>query len=106
MTITADRPTIEWEQFVGEQCRAERIRAVLEQSQLAQAAGISIGAVRNLEGGKGSSLKTLIRVLRVLKRTDWLESLAPPVTVSPLQVLRSRQIQRPRQRVRRARSPA
>lgn len=104
MTITAQKSTPEWERFIGDQCRAERIRAALEQSQLAELAGVSVGAVRNLEGGKGSSLKTLIRVLRVLERTDWLTSLAPAVGVSPLQVLRSGQARRPRQRVRHARS--
>ena len=54
---------------------------------LAERADLSVGAIKNLEGGKGSSLSTLIRVLRVLDRTDWLESLAPPITVSPLQML-------------------
>jgi transcriptional regulator with XRE-family HTH domain len=101
MNTTPDRSTEDWERFVGDQCRAARIRAMLEQAQLAALAGISVGAMANLEGGKGSSLKTLIKVLRALKRTDWLESLAPPVSVSPLQLLKSQRTDRPRQRIRR-----
>lgn len=100
MVSMIERSTEDWERFIGDQCRAARIRAVLEQAQLAALAGISIGAVANLEGGKGSSLKTLIKVLRVLKRTDWLESLSPAVSVSPLQMLNAKRTSRPRQRIR------
>lgn len=81
--------TEEWEINIGEQIRTERINLQLDQARLATLADISIGALSNLERGKGSSLKTLIAVLRALGRTDWLESLTPPVTVSPLQMLRS-----------------
>jgi hypothetical protein len=42
--------------------------------------------------------------VRALGRTDWLQSLSPPVTVSPLQLLRAKGGHAPqRQRVRRAR---
>lgn len=95
-----DRSTEEWERYLGEQCRAARIRAALDQVQLARLAGIALSAVKHLEGGKGSSVKTLIKALRALKRTDWLESLAPAISVSPLNLLKSSQIRRPRQRVR------
>jgi hypothetical protein len=52
---------------------------------------VSVGAVSNLERGNGSSLKTLVAVVKALGRADWLEALAPPVTVSPLQMLRGKQ---------------
>jgi transcriptional regulator with XRE-family HTH domain len=77
----------DWETHLGEQVRAARIAAGLDQATVAELADLSVGAVKNLEGGKGSSLKTLIRVLRVLDRTDWLDALAPPITISPLQML-------------------
>ena len=89
----------EWESVVGEQVRAARIASELDQASLAAAANISIGALANLERGAGSSLKTVIAVVRALGRADWLEALAPPVTVSPLQILRAKQ-QAPRRRVR------
>ncbi len=80
--------TDDWQKFVGDQFRAMRIRADLEQTELATRADVSVGAIKNLENGKGSSLRTLIRVCRALRRTDWLEALAPPVTVSPMDMLR------------------
>lgn len=96
-------PTDDWESYLGEQFRAMRIRSNLEQLELAERAGISVGALKNLEGGKGSSLKTLIKVARALGRTDWLEALAPKVSVSPMQMLRAQSKNAPRRRVYRPR---
>ncbi|WP_207916815.1 helix-turn-helix transcriptional regulator [Iodobacter fluviatilis] len=39
-----------------------------EQKLVAERAGISLRTLRNIESGNGSSLNTLIRVLRVLGR--------------------------------------
>ncbi len=103
----ARRSTDEWEAAIGAQVRAARIAANLGQSELAARADISLGAVKNLEAGKGSSLKTLVRAVRALGRTDWLESLTPPITVSPLAMLSSKgSAARTRQRVSRRRASA
>lgn len=80
----------EWEQHLGHQVRAARVAARMDQSTLAGLANVSVTALSNLERGKGSSLKTLVAVVRALGRDDWLQSLAPPVTVSPMQLLRAR----------------
>lgn len=108
MQVQRNHRTVEeWETLVGEQLRAERITHNLDQVRLATLADVSVGALSNLERGKGSSLKTLVCVLRALGRTDWLEALAPPVTISPIQMLRAKQ-KTPRSRVRvrvRARDP-
>ena len=96
-----DASTSEIEARLGEQFRALRIAAGFDQSQLADHAGVSLGSVKNLEQGKGSSLRTVVRVARALGRDDWLSSLAPRVTVSPIDVFRSRR--EPRQRVYRSR---
>jgi len=101
--ITHNMSTEDWENYLGEQFRAMRIRANLEQVDLARRAGISIGALKNLEGGKGSSLKSLIKVARALGRTDWLEALAPRISVSPMQMLKARTRDTPRQKVYRPR---
>jgi transcriptional regulator with XRE-family HTH domain len=85
-----NRTVEEWEQLIGEQIREERITANLHQSRLAGLANVSVGALSNLERGKGSSLKTVVAVVKALGRTDWLEALAPPVSVSPMQVLRAK----------------
>ncbi len=97
MMITARNYSVdEWEARIGEQLRGIRLRAGMDQLQLAEAAGISIGAVRNLERGKGSTLKSLVRVARALDREDWLEALAPTVTISPIDRLRSAKTTRSR----------
>lgn len=89
----------EWAALLGDQVRHARIAADFDQERLAALADVSVNALSNLERGKGSSLKTLVAVVRALGRTDWLEALAPPVTVSPLQMLRAKQ-KAPRTRVR------
>jgi len=99
------RTTGEWEAVIGAEVRAARISANLDQAELAQRADVSLGAVRNLEAGRGSTLRTLVRVVRALGRAEWLEALAPPITVSPLAMLSSRRpATLPRQRVSRHRA--
>src|SRR5580698_8365262 len=96
----------EWEAVLGDQVRRVRIARDLDQAGLAELADVSVGAVSNLERGKGSSLRTLIAVLRALGRADWIESLAPTVGVSPMQLLRSKQrAPQPRARASRKRVP-
>jgi transcriptional regulator with XRE-family HTH domain len=79
MTTTDD-----WERLLGDQIRAARLAAGLPQVNLAAQANVALGALKNLESGKGSTVRTLVRVVRALGRSDWLEALAPPVTISPL----------------------
>jgi transcriptional regulator with XRE-family HTH domain len=100
------RTTEEWELYLGQQIRNLRIRADLDQMQLSSRADISIGALKNLEGGKGSSLKTLIKIAQALDRPDWLESLAPEVAISPMQMLRAQAGQKTRLKVFRPRRTA
>ena len=95
----------EWALIIGDQFRALRIRADLEQTELAALASVSVGALKNLEGGKGSSLKTIIKVSRVLGRTDWLNALAPKVSVSPMQLLKGQRKDVVRQKIYRPRKP-
>jgi transcriptional regulator with XRE-family HTH domain len=110
MTITGDVPAIipklqlstdDWEERLGSQFRALRIRAQLDQATLADRAAVSLGSVKNLEQGRGSSLRTIICVAIALDRGEWLESLAPAISVSPIDLLRSRRT--PRSRVYRSR---
>jgi transcriptional regulator with XRE-family HTH domain len=104
MEIERDHHTTdELEGLFGAQVRAMRIARDLDQASLASLANISVATLSNLERGKGSSLRTLVAVVRALGRVDWLEALAPPVTVSPMQMLRAKtRSPGPRQRVARA----
>lgn len=99
------RNTKDWERRVGDQVRALRIANLLGQDELAERANVSVSTVQSLENGGGSSLKTLIRVARVLDRTDWLDSLDPVGDgPTPLELLRLQQGQAARpQRVRKNR---
>jgi len=82
----------EWEAELGQQLRALRLRQNINQQQLAAQAGVALNAVKNLEAGKGTTLSSLVKVLRALGRADWLGTLAPPVSVSPLQMLKGRPV--------------
>ncbi len=88
----------EWEAELGIQLRALRLRQGLDQIQLSQRAGVALNAVKHLESGKGATLSSFIKVLRALDRMDWLRALAPSVSISPLQMLKTKQ---PRQRASR-----
>ena len=85
----------EMEVEFGQQLRDLRLRRNIDQRQLAGQAGVALNAVKNLENGRGSTLSSLVKVLRSLGRADWLETLAPTVGISPMQMLKARQ---PRQR--------
>ncbi len=71
-------------ELIGEHFRVARLLCNLEQRTLAAQAGVSVHAVQNLEGGKGVSLTTLLRVAKALKRLDWIETIAPQVLTNPL----------------------
>ena len=103
MTIGARQlDTEEWESSLGAQVRSLRIARELDQSQLAERAGVSLGSIKSLEQGRGSTLKTVVRVARALGREEWLAGFAPRVPISPIDVLRSSR-REPRKRVYRAR---
>jgi transcriptional regulator with XRE-family HTH domain len=92
---------------LGDQLRRLRLARDLDQLTLADKAGVSEKALRNLEAGRGSSLSTLLQVLRALDRLDWLDLLAPAASVSPMALLRRRperrRVGRPRRRTGAAR---
>lgn len=82
--------TVEWETQLGQHLRALRLRQNTDQRQLAERADVALNVVKKLEGGKGSTVTSLINVLRALGREEWLGTLAPQVTVSPLQLLKDK----------------
>lgn len=74
----------ELEALIGENVRARRLQRNIEQSKLAAQAGVSVHALQNLEGGKGTSLRTLVSVTRALGSIGWIEAIAPKVSINPL----------------------
>ncbi len=86
--------SVEWETELGSQVRRLRLRQNRTQSELAIAANISLSALKTLELGRGSSVRTLIQVTRALDRSEWLSAFSPPEpSISPMQMLRAQQKQ-------------
>jgi transcriptional regulator with XRE-family HTH domain len=92
----------EMEARVGESIRKLRLHRNIDQATLAERAGISRSALRNLESGKGSTLHTLMSILRVLGRESWLDTLAPIPSIDPMTMPRRASI---RQRASSPRRP-
>ena len=88
--MVTDRLTSELEAEFGQQLRLLRLRQNIDQRQLAGQAGVALNVVKRLEAGRGATLKSLIRVLRALGRGDWLNTLAPVVSISPLQMAKTK----------------
>jgi transcriptional regulator with XRE-family HTH domain len=82
--------------LLGEKLRRLRRTRGLDQRATAERAGISEKALRNLEGGHGSTVETLLRTLKALDALDGLEMLVPEATVNPLALL-PRRVRRPRE---------
>ena len=82
--------TGELEAELGQHLRDLRLRQNIDQRQLAERADVALNAVKRLEAGKGATVTSLIKVLRVLGRAEWLATLAPQVSVSPLQMLKDK----------------
>ena len=80
--------TDELQAVFGKQLQELRISKNLDQITTAEKAGISEKTLRNLEAGRGSSVETLVRVLKALDSLDGLRLLAPRSSVSPLALLR------------------
>jgi transcriptional regulator with XRE-family HTH domain len=73
--------------LLGERIRELRLRENLAQTVLAARSGVSLKAIKNLENGTGATVASLLRVLRTLGRTEWIETLGPKVGISPMQLL-------------------
>jgi transcriptional regulator with XRE-family HTH domain len=80
----------ELEVLLGENLKSLRLQKNLDRQTLCKQAGISENALRNLEGGKGTTLKTLVRVIKALDRESWLNSIAPEVSINPLHMVRQK----------------
>ncbi len=92
----------ELQEKLGGGLRAMRLGKNFTQTELAAKAGVAPRSITNLENGLGSSVDTLIRVLKALDATDAIDRLAPQPTVSPMAMLRT---PTPPRRARKPRKP-
>ena len=82
----------EIESAVGVQFRTLRIAARLTQAELAERASVSEGAIRTMELGRGTSLRTLVAVAKILGRVDWFDDIDDLSSeVDPLAMLNKKQ---------------
>ncbi len=88
----------EREESLGEDIKALRLQKNITRKTLCARAGISEHALRNLEDGKGTTLKTFIRILKALERESWLDTIAPKTSINPLHLIAKKE---QRQRARR-----
>jgi len=86
MTIITRSPD-ELIDALGSQLRQLRLSTGLTQATLADKAGISPRALRDLEAGRGSSLHTLVRVLKALGADHAIDTLVPEPGISPMALL-------------------
>jgi transcriptional regulator with XRE-family HTH domain len=79
----------ELQRRIGHRIQSLRLTRNLTQADVAAKGGVSHRSVVNLETGSGSSIETLVRILKALNAEASLDALAPAPTVSPLALLRS-----------------
>jgi transcriptional regulator with XRE-family HTH domain len=96
------RTAVELEQRLGQLLRELRLLKNLDQISLAERSGVSLNALKHLEAGRGARVSSLIKILRGLERADWIETIAPLVSISPMQMLKRgmRERKRARRRIR------
>ena len=82
--MTTSQTLDELEIDLGEKLKRLRLNKNWDQKTLAARAGVSVRALRNIEAGQGSTVKTLLSVVRALGRESWLQTVAPVATVNPL----------------------
>jgi transcriptional regulator with XRE-family HTH domain len=82
--VNAHQTVEEMETALGASLKALRLDLNIDQQTLAARAGISTGAIKNLENGRGSTVRTLVSVLRALDRADWITTIAPLASINPL----------------------
>ena len=86
-TLSFSAPN-ELQELLGERLKRMRLSRNLGQRTTAEKAGISEKALRNLEGGRGSTVETLLRVLKAMDYLQGIDLLAPETNVNPLDLLR------------------
>jgi DNA-binding XRE family transcriptional regulator len=87
-------------QEIASRLERHRIESELTQAALATQAGVAKRTIERIERGHTADFVTLIRVLRVLNLTDGLENLVPPLSPSPMALLKLRGRERRRVSVR------
>ena len=76
----------EIERVLGRRLKRQRLNRNMSQAELAKAAGISLKTVTNVESGNGTSLGTVIAMLRGLDLLGHLDLFIPEPAISPVEL--------------------
>ena len=69
---------------IGSRLKELRIEKNMKQTELAEAAGVSVFTISAVENGKATSLLTIVQLLRALEHLDYLDSFFKEEIVSPI----------------------
>jgi transcriptional regulator with XRE-family HTH domain len=75
---------------LGRRIRQLRLSRNVDQRATAEKAGVTRAALQNLEAGRGSTVQTLVRILKALNYLEGIEMLAPEPTINPLALLKTK----------------
>ena len=70
--------------LIGSKLKELRIEKNMKQTELADAAGVSVFTISSIENGKTTSLLTIIQLLRALEHLDYLDSFFQEEAMSPI----------------------
>ncbi len=93
------------EQELGNRLKALRLQKNTTQQELAEATTLSLNTIKSLESGRGK-LSTLVAVLRELGVLEQLDNFIPEISISPMQLAKTRGKVRQRASGERLKSPA
>lgn len=89
---------------LGRRLANTRLSRNMSQADLAESAGVSVPTVQRLERGRGTEIRSLIRIMRVIGLLESLEQAVPEPLPSPIQQLKLQG--RNRRRAARSHSPS
>ncbi|MBN2227193.1 MAG: helix-turn-helix transcriptional regulator [candidate division Zixibacteria bacterium] len=81
---------------IGQYVRQMRLNRNLTQKQLAKMSGVNRVTISKFEGGRASTLLTLVQILRALDKLSILNTFYEEAEISPLQLLNLKKKQRKR----------
>jgi transcriptional regulator with XRE-family HTH domain len=79
------------EQELGKRLKAQRLQCNLSQAEVAERSGLSRRTITAIENGEGSTLSTLIAMLRALDALETLDGFLPDPGISPIAMLKLRE---------------
>jgi transcriptional regulator with XRE-family HTH domain len=83
------------EELIGKRLKQNRLRQNLNQTELAERAGLARRTITSVENGNGCTLGTLIRLVRALKIEHTLEELIKPLPLSPNAIRQAQMLAEP-----------